>query len=247
MKDEMPIGNQDHYLSHLYNSITIKDFRKDEASISDVLSCMANSQLPNDLNLLNFYREVPIRFGASFVGFGDGVVDVEVHRFQAVCLRAQNFTFLRTNELPYHVIAHVLKVRPDDVVLLSQFAFVNVAAELRQHLRISVIDKVPVDFKGTDKTVSGDILDISYGGIAIVTAEENLPHIQSNVNLVLHLPSKKLEIAGVFMRSEKYYNLTKCVVKFQLDYNQNEKAITGFMFEQQVKVIKELNKLSGRE
>ena len=127
------------YHSDQYQLLTVKDLRKDEAAIMEVLSAIMTDELPNDLVLLNYYNEIPVSFGATIERVDHGVVDIIVHRLQAVAMRMQKMTFIKSQHLPYCVIAKVLKVnREECLALLTQFSYVRIPPEQRTFVRVKV-------------------------------------------------------------------------------------------------------------
>src|ERR1039457_3841383 len=135
------------YHSDQYQLLHVKDPQKDEAAIIEVLSAIMSDELSNDLVLLNYYKEIPVSFGATIERIEGGVVDVMVHKLQIVAMLTQKMTFIKSKHLSHCVIAKVLKVkREESVALLTQFSYVNIQSEQRMYVRVTVVGKVEAVF-----------------------------------------------------------------------------------------------------
>lgn len=77
------------YQTSQYRLLSVKDVQQDESAIIDVLSAIKADELSNDLVLLNYYKEIPVSFGATIERIEGGVVDMIVHRLQAVSMQME--------------------------------------------------------------------------------------------------------------------------------------------------------------
>jgi c-di-GMP-binding flagellar brake protein YcgR len=228
------------YHSDHYQLLTVKDVQKDEAAILAVLSAIKANELSNDLVLLNYYKEIPISFGATIDRIDRGVVDVGVHRLQAVSMQMQMSTFVKSGHLPYCVIAKVLRVKKEEnLALLTQFSYVHIPSEQRKFLRVSVLEKVDAYFCTDKQEVHGTIGDISYGGVAILAPQETFFKENAEGMVTLCLRSTKLELPGTFIRVDEQHALKKYIIKLQVD-SKSEQIISKFIFKEQIEILREL-------
>jgi c-di-GMP-binding flagellar brake protein YcgR len=233
------------YHSDQYQLLTVKDARKDEAAIIEVLSAIMTEEFSNDLVLLNYYNEIPVSFGATIERVDHGVVDLTVHRLQAVAMRMQKMTFIKSSHLPYCVIAKVLKVhREESLVLLTQFSYVNISSEQRVYVRVKVMGRVEAAFISDKVEVRGTIGDISYGGVAVVAPSGCEIKENAKGTVTLCLPAAKLEIAGTFLRVDDQQGSSKYIIKLETD-PKSEKLISHFIFQEQIEILRELKDMSS--
>ena len=234
-----------NYHADQYQLLTVKDPQKDEAAIIEVLTAVMAEELSNDLVLLNYYKEIPVSFGATIERIEGGVVDIMVHKLQAVSMLMQKMTFIKSKHLSHCVIAKVLKVkRSESVALLTQFSYVNIQSEQRMYVRVSVVGKIEAVFSSDKEEVRGTISDISYGGVAILAPQGSAIKENANVTVTLYLPAAKLDIPGTFLRSDEQHPLQKYIIKLDAD-PRSEKIISHFIFQEQIGILRELKDMSG--
>lgn len=228
------------YHASQYQLLTVKDPQKDEAAIIEVLSAIMADELSNDLVLLNYYKEIPVSFGATIERIEGGVVDVMVHKLQIVAMLMQKMTFIKSKHLSHCVIAKVLKVKREErVALLTQFSYVNIQSEQRMYVRVTVVGKVEAVFISDKQEVRGTIRDISYGGVAILAPKGSDIKENAMGMVTLYLPAATLDLPGTFLRSDEQHPLQKYIIKLDTD-PRSEKVISHFIFQEQIGILREL-------
>jgi hypothetical protein len=228
------------YQSSQYRLLTVKDVQQDESSIIDVLSAIKADELSNDLVLLNYYKEIPVSFGATIERIEGGVVDMIVHRLQALSMQLEMTTFIKSDHLPYCVIAKVLKVKNRErLAFLTHFAYVQIPAEQRKYVRVKVLGKVDTAFCCDNQEVNGTVAEISFGGVAILAPQLNEIRENAKGIVTLSLPSAKLNIPGAFLRVEEQSGLHKYIIKLETD-PKSEKIISKFIFHEQIGILREM-------
>ena len=231
------------YSPNQYQLLTVKDVQKDEAAIIEVLSGIMNEEIPNDLELLNYYREVPVSFGATVEFIERGVVDMTVHKLQSVTMQLQNMTIIKSRHLPHCAIARVLKIdRKLNLALLTQFSYVHISAEQRMYVRVIVSDRVEAAFHADSEALSGTISDFSYGGVAVLAPQGSPLKENTRGIITLSLPGNEIEVPGIFLRAYDQNSLKRYIFKLEAD-KKNERIISQFIFGQQVKILRELKEM----
>jgi len=231
------------YHSNQYQLLTVKDIQKDEATIIEVLSAIMANKLSNDLVLLNYYNEIPVSFGATIERIERGVVDIMVHRLQAVAMQMQAMTFIKSSHLPYCVIAKVLKVKKkENLAYLTQFAYVHIPAEQRMYVRVKVLGRVEMAFCSDNQEVIGTVGEISCGGVAILAPQVNDIKVNAKGTVTLSLPAAKLNVPGTFLRVDEQRGLHKYIVKLETD-PKSEKIISQFVFQEQIVILREMKNM----
>ncbi len=228
------------YHSSQYQLLTVKDVQRDEAAIVEVFSAIMAEELANDLVLLNYYKELPVSFGATIERIDRGVVDVMVHKLQLVSMLQQKMTFIKSRHLPYCVIAKVLKAKKaNNVAMLTQFSYVHIPSEQRMYVRVTVLDRIAAAFRSEQQEVKGTIADVSYGGVAILAPQENVMKENARGIATLYLPTGTLEIPGTLLRVDEQQAVKKFVIRLAMDA-KSEKMISKFIFEEQIGILREL-------
>ncbi len=245
MTDTLARSGFKGYQVNQYQLLTVRDVQKDEAAIIEVLSAIMAGEKSNDLVLLNYYKELPVSFGAGIERIDRGVVDMKVHKVQLIAMLLQQMTFIKSEHLPYCVIAKVLKVKKaESLALLTQFAYVHIPSEQRTYVRVTVLDKVQAFFRSDLLEVSGTIVDISYGGVAILVSGESDLKENANGLVTLCLPDATLDIPGTLLRIESHYASRKYVIRLEMDA-KSEKIVSRFIFHEQIGILRELKDMSG--
>ncbi len=223
-----------------YQLLTVKDVQRDEAAIIEVFSAIMADELANDLVLLNYYKELPVSFGATIERIDRGVVDMMVHKIQLVSMLQQKLTFIKSSHLPYCVIAKVLKAkRGENIAMLTQFSYVHIPSEQRMYVRVTVVDRITASFRSDLQEVKGSIADVSYGGVAILAPQENVMKENAKGIATLYLPAGPIEMPGTLLRVDEQHAMKKYVIKLEMD-SKSEKMISKFIFEEQIGILREL-------
>jgi c-di-GMP-binding flagellar brake protein YcgR len=231
-------------MENLYQLLTVEDVHKDEASIIGVLEAIQDRSLPNDLRLLNYYKELPVNFAATIETIDRGVVEMTVHELQSISMLMQKATFIKSAHLPYTVISKVLRVkREKKLVYLNQFSYVHIPAERRLSVRVKLSEKLDASFQNNQQMVRGSIEDISFGGVSIIAPKGSV--LEENVTgmLSIWLPDTKLEVQGKLLKVHDEENSNRFVFELELD-NKSERLMSQFIFRQQSQIIRELKEMS---
>ncbi len=245
MTDTLADRGFKNYQASPYQLLTVRDVQRDEAAIIEVLSAIMAGELSNDMILLNYYKELPVSFGAEIDRIERGVVDMKVHKVQLIAMLLQQMTFIKSEHLPYCVIAKVLKVKKaGNLALLTQFAYVHIPSEQRMYVRVTVLDKVEAFFRSELQEVSGTIVDISYGGVAILASGDSDLRENAKGLATLCLPDTTLEVPGTLLRIEGHYSSRKYVIRLEMD-EKSEKVVSRFIFHEQIGILRELKDMSG--
>lgn len=224
------------------NLLTVQDVQKDEASIIEVLTAIMEQRLPNGLTLLNYYRELPVNFGASIESIDRGVVQIKVHEMQVASMLIQKATFIRSSHLPHGVIANVLRLRRQDcIAYLTQFSYVRIHADQRIYVRVKVTSKIDAAFYSDNHLVRGRIEDISFSGVAIKAPKGSVLEEDVKGKVSIWLPDAKVEVPGKLLKMQG-----EDIYIFVLESDEkSEKVLSQFIFQQQSQIIRELKDICG--
>jgi hypothetical protein len=225
---------------HDYQLFTVDDVQRDEAAILGVLTAIMDRKLPNDMKLLNYFREIPVSFGAEIKFVDNGMVEMAVHQTQAVAILDQKMAFIKSTHLRHDVIAKVQRIRiAKQQVFFTQFAYVKIPSERRENVRVKVTRSFEVLFQSDELLVKGMLNDISVSGLSMLVADRLSLDEGLSGMLSVSIPGMVLDIPGVLLRILSTENLYKYVFRLETT-SKIELAISQFIFQLQTEIIREL-------
>jgi hypothetical protein len=229
--------------SDIYRLVTVKDGKSDTAAIAQVFSGMSTGRLVLDLQLLNYYHEVPVSYGASLISVADDCVELKVHEHQAVIMKQHKSTIVKSrhfqNELGVHCYASYVNV-PKKTVVLQNFAFAQIRAERREAVRVSVNSAIATTFSYQEVAFVGTMVDISGNGISISTGVVPPTSIGQAGHLAFTLSGMPLAVPGSLVKTIDK-GADGCVCVFQMKPNRTSDNLIGqFIYQRQVEIIQEL-------
>ncbi|AJY69874.1 pilus assembly protein PilZ [Geobacter sulfurreducens] len=223
-----------------YQLVTVADLPQDNRQILDTLTAIGAGKLPNDLRLLNYYRSIPVNYGATVESVERGSVELTVNQQQAIVMQLEKQVFLKSGHFPKDVLAAVTYVNIDkSVAILANFAYAVIRSERRQFVRVEVKDKIEASFSGDGFTVAGQLNDISLGGVAISATIPTHPDAGIKGKVTLRLPGGPFEMPAQVLRVIPAKQTDLCIIEIQPD-NRTEKGISQYIFQRQVEIIREL-------
>ena len=229
-------------MKDLYNLVTIEDGKKDSAAIVAIFQQIYDGKLRNDIKLLNFLREMPVSFGVTLEEVGEDSLDLTVHQNQAVMMKQDKFTLIRSSHFPngYGVHAYVASANPAKcMAILVRFAYAQIKADRRNAVRIQIHQDLPATFVGASGTTSGNMLDISVGGISIKVIGKANVELEESGTISCKLPTGLLNVSAKLLKivnSEE-----ECRAIFTIDPDARmEPIISQYIFNEQIGIIKDL-------
>ena len=223
-----------------YKLLPATDVRKDGESIIEILCAVKEDKCENDIKLLNYYREVPINFGASIDHIEHGMVEMTIHPLQAVLMQEQKETLIRSGHFEHDVVAKVNKAGAEKrFAFLTSFSYVQILSDRRSQIRVEVAEKIDVSFRSGQLQLQGMLKDISLGGMAITA--QGKQGLEENIKgkATLSLGGKSLEIQGILLRITDSPPQKSVVIQFTPD-SKSEEIISHFIFQTQSEIIREL-------
>jgi len=139
------------------------------AMSSEILERIVSiSRSGEKFRFLNLYRGLPITYDGSVLDSSENVVRFAVNRYQSICIRLENQTFLQNNLLPEIVHARVVTVDPwAPAVVLNDFEYKGSLIGKRMHVRVEPDRPIRV-MLGEKKNYYGDMTELSMRGISVV-------------------------------------------------------------------------------
>jgi hypothetical protein len=227
-------------MNDIYHFFTVDDVQTDEKAILDVLQRILDGELDNDLKILNYYKEIPVSYLASIASIDSGLVEMDVHQHQAVVMYVEKMTFLKSEHFPHDVAAKVYKANINRCIgLLHNFSYAQIRAERRRFVRVQIVDPIKVNFRRVDQNFNGRLVDISIGGLSLESNDKIDIDLETAGILTAELPNGNLEMPGRLLKVAETGDFW-CYI-FEIDAsNRIEAAISQFIFQRQVEIIREL-------
>jgi hypothetical protein len=227
-------------MKDIYNLMTVTDVQHDEAAILDVLKGILAGRLKDDLRVLNYFKEIPVSYDSDIILIDDGMVELKVHQHQAVVMYVEKLAFLKSKHFPHDVVAKVFKANINKCIgLLHSFSYAQIRADRRRFVRVQITDPIQVNFRRVDATIDGRMVDISIGGLSLECAEEIPVNLESSGILTVPFPNGKLEMPATLLKIAPHEN--KWFYIFEIEASARiETAISQFIFQKQVEIIREL-------
>ncbi|WP_224983867.1 PilZ domain-containing protein [Geomonas agri] len=233
-------------MNDIYQRLQVTGETQDLAEIIATLDAIKAGKLKNDLRLLNFYREVPVSYGAEVLTVEEHDAELQVNQIQAVVIAHEKLTVLKSSHFRRDVAASVTYVNVEKSrVVLSNLSYALVRADRRMSVRVQLGSAIDASFAAPElDSVHGRLHDMSLTGMSInVARDPNLPVSQKG-ELSLSLPSGSISVAASLL---KVFNLEEGFrLVFEIEPSRAaELSISQYIFQRQVEIIKELKDHPG--
>ena len=234
----------------IYRLVNVNGGQADTANIAQVFSRISSGGLKLDLQLLNYYHEVPVSYAASIISVENDSVELKVHEHQAVVMKMDKSTLIKSkhfhNELGVHCYASYVNVQKKTVIL-QNFAYAQIRAERREAVRVGVSGTIEASFTYQDGAIEGGVVDISGNGISFNTAAVPQLNPDQAGDLNFTITGTAMVVPGSFVKStSKGSDGNICV--FQMKPSRtNDNIIAKYIYQRQVEIIQELKDGFGME
>lgn len=232
-------------MNDLYQRIQLREEEADCAEIIGILSSIKKGKRDNDIKLLNYFKEIPVSYGANILTVEKNSVEFQVHQLQAVVMAEERVTILKSAAFPRDVLANVTYVNVGkSKIVLSRFSYAVVRADRRMSVRVELTDPIYATFESPGGQVSGRLHDMSVTGVAINVPEEPEIALSELGNLTVILPIGTLSLPATLLKVTP--QLGGFRLAFLIEANHDtEKHISRYVFQRQVEIIKELKDHPG--
>ena len=224
-----------------YQLMSKNGAREDSAEIVAILQKMHRGELPADLRVLNYYEEIPVSYPASIDYLEEDMVDLTVHQHQAVVMKFEKKTILKSRHFAHEVLANVFRVDVNkSLATVTNFAYVVVRAERRRFVRVTVKDRYEVIFTDGERKLRGHLYDISLCGLAVVCSDTAAGiETMTNGTLLLSLGEKPISLPSRLLKILTADGEERYIFEFEAS-SREEAVISQFIFQRQVEIIKDL-------
>lgn len=232
-------------MNDIYQTIQLAGQQADSAQIIDTLAAIKAGRLKNDLKLLNFFREIPVSYGASVETVEESHAELLVHQIQAVVISFEKVTVLKSSHFPKDVIAKANYVNVEKSrIVLSSFSYALVRADRRMSVRVELSEPIYASFTAEGVTTGGRLHDMSLTGVSInVSDEPNLPLCQ-NGELAVTLPIGTITVPASLLKVLTVEDGHRLVFEIEAT-RATELSISKYILQRQVEIIRELKDHPG--
>jgi len=236
--------------SHYYHTRIKNSLDEDRAMIIAGFQDIVKRGARPAFRLVNYYKGLPISYPATIVEMSGGILELDVHQQQAVAIDKTRRVFIKCGYFDNSILADVQNADVRRMsVSLRNFTFVEIMAERRDTLRLEL--EAPTDATISSEThrLSGKLFDVSLGGFSIRTTDR-CPFAKGvEVRLRVMIPNllqntvTGIETVACHVETIAEPNGDICRFSFQGD-PQSEAAISRFIFQRQVEIIREIKEAS---
>jgi hypothetical protein len=231
--------------SYLYSTRPRKNVDDDMVDIVAAFQDLLKTK-KTAVKLINYYQGLPLSYPATIVGIDHGMLDLDIHPQQAVAIERSHYSFIKCDDLPHMIGAHVqyINVRKRAVTLM-RFFYADIMAEHRNAIRLMLEPPTTAAFETPEGRVSGKLYDLSVGGAGILIDQPcpleggmelklqlMVPNIVQNTHVIAATPATFVGVSerdgGHLVRLAMYPD--KAV----------EQHISQYLFQRQVEIIRDL-------
>jgi hypothetical protein len=232
-------------MNDIYQKIQLAGENEDSKEILDTLAAIREGRLANDLALLNYFREIPVSYGATVLTIEESAAELAVHQIQAVVIALEKVTVLKSRHFRRDVIANVNYVNVEKSrIVLSTFSYALVRADRRMSVRVELADPIYASFTSAQATVSGRLLDMSLTGISVIVSQDPGISVSEKGELAVTLPIGTITVPASLLKTVP--RADGCRLVFEIEATRaTELSISQYIFRRQIEIVKELKDHPG--
>lgn len=222
------------------------DYEKNIRGILQTFRDILNGTKENDISLLNYYKGIPINYPATLIGIDNEFVEFGTHPYQAVAIRNDGSTFLKSAHFPREILAEVFYVRvPRQEVSLKNFLYTEVLAENRNYVRVALNEPTDTSVELETRSARGRLVDICLRSAAVDLPRELpiRPGAIARLRLALPMgagnPELRIDVLGKMAKGTVEGGASRCVFDLQGDAAV-EARIARFIGHRQTEIVSEI-------
>ncbi|MBU5611710.1 PilZ domain-containing protein [Geomonas azotofigens] len=233
-------------MNDIYQRLQVAGEAQDQTEIIATLAAIKTGKLKNDLRLLNFYREVPVSYGAEVLTVEEHDAELQVNQIQAVVIAHEKVTVLKSSHFRRDVAATATYVNVEKSrVVLSNLGYALVRADRRMSVRVQLGSAIDATFAAPElDQVHGRLHDMSLTGMSINVARDPGLPVSQKGELRIAIPAGSITVTASLL---KVFHLEEGFrLVFEIEPSRAaELSISQYIFQRQVEIIKELKDHPG--
>ena len=191
-----------------------------------------------DIEFINYYKQVPAVCRSRLIDVGETSFKASICNLSIFAIGEE--VYLKHPRLPRTVAVKIKEIdHTQDIAEFEVIGFVDLPQERRKYVRVQPDDSIPVKIQKGDIELTGEMADISVGGIGIYVRDYNGLSIGDVVTVSLHLPEGKVETNGVIRHITPHENIYRVGIEYRLDFKQEE-IVSDYVMERQFEILREL-------
>jgi hypothetical protein len=237
--------------SYLYSTRIQKTFDEDQADILSVLKTELTKNPHLEIQLINYYKGMPVSFKARIFGIDKYSIDLDVDSAQVVAISLDHYTFIRSSLFTYDIIAlaQYVNVRRK-AILLRHLQYVEILAERRNHIRLELDPPISAVFLSSSGIIRGKLIELSMAGAVmsvvqpfdVVIGEEAnlsimLPDIDQNTTYNIKIPAILANVSDEMLPVRYKFSISA-------DDRISDRVLAKYLYHRQVSIIRELKEAS---
>ena len=217
-----------------------------ERTIDDDLLTLAGLKPHSDVNLLNYYKEVPVSAPAKIVYTPEKGVVCRTSDVQARVIEFSGHTIIKGAPFQHHVYATALCDKETKEIILSDMHYIDVHSNRRKSVRVRMQVPPVIGLEAGASKFNGRMLDLSLDGCAVNIPDRNLLENFSFFHLTIAMPLKPQQppnttrLLAKLAKVYQHNNLYRCVFLFEHD-KCSEDQIGMIIARRQTEIIRELS------
>ncbi|MDD2273654.1 MAG: PilZ domain-containing protein [Desulfuromonadaceae bacterium] len=218
----------------------------EEGSVENDLSKLASSRPHTGVQLLNYYKEVPLSAPARILEVSESGVVCRTSELQARAIEYSEYTIIQGAPFRHHVYANALYDKESGNLALSALQYVEVHSNRRKSVRVRMQVPPLIGLEAGATKFSGRMLDLSLDGCAVNIPDRDLLGNFSFFYLTIAMPLKPQQPPGttrLLAKLAKVYQhnrLFRCIFLFEHD-KSSENQIGMLIARRQTDIIRELS------
>ena len=233
--------------SYLYSTRINETFDDDQAEIISILKRELEKKPRYQIQLINYYKGLPVSYPAQLVQIERDTVEVDVYPQQAVVMTEQHGTFIRCKALRNDLFANVQYVNiRRRAASLRKLCYVEIMAEKRDYIRLELDPHQNVLLRTADGMLRGKLTELSINGACVKVEQSCKLEIDDEITLsfmmhgIMHQNldyTVKTEARLVGVEGDtipRYYRFTIAPDKIL------DRFLGQFLFQRQIEIIREI-------
>lgn len=217
-----------------------KKEKGDDALALDLLKGLL-SKSDTDIELLTYYKEVPVVCRSRILSVGKGSLRVKACNLNL--LKLGNDLFIKHPSLPRPI---AVKIKDVDVkreeLELEVLGLRDFPKERRRYLRVVPKETMTVSVRKDDWEGLGTVADISVGGIGVYLKDKDDLTTEDEVIVKFQLPKGTIETEASVRYVIPYGDVYRVGLRYELDLKK-EDIVSDWVMERQFEILREIKSL----
>jgi len=216
----------------------------------EILALLSTSHEPGEIQLLNYYRNLPICCNAELLSIEEKIAEFKVHNYQAIAINEDRFCFIKHKKFPANLVG-VAKVQyvhvKKKIAFLRDFQYAEIYSERRKAVRLTIEPATGAVVTVGTVQQAGKLQDISIEAAAILFDREVEFMEGCEVTLQLQLPLQQSYLALGMIKASVYKKVPRGGKINYIFTISDNRAITNqinhYIFQRQTEIIRDLKEI----